>query len=172
MVAASILPIAEHNSVLYFLFGLENKNENSAKGWSDFGGGIEGEEPIYDAAVREGVEEMTGFLGTTSELKSLIQKGNLKRLTHNNYHVHMFTIPYDKNLPIYYNNTHAFLWKNTCSDELSKPHYEKIKMRWFSQHELKTKRHLFRPFYREIVDEIVKMIPELKRKERKTRKKH
>lgn len=171
MVAASILPIAEYNSVLYFLFGLENENENSAKGWSDFGGSLEEGESVYNAALREGVEETTGMFGTTRDLNSLIKKGNLKRLTHNTYHVHMFTIPYDSNLPLYYNNTHAFLWKNTSSYELTKTHYEKIKIKWFSEHELKTKRHLFRPFYREIVDKIVTMIPEL-RKKRNTRRKY
>lgn len=169
MVAASVLPIAEHNSVLYFLFGLENDNEDSAKGWSDFGGGIEKGESVYKAALREGVEEMTGILGTTRDLHSLIKKGNLKRLTHNTYHVHLFTIPYDTSIPLHYNNTHDFLWKHTCSAELAKPHYEKKEIRWFSENELKTKRELFRPFYREIVDKIIDMIPDLKTK-RRTRK--
>ena len=41
MVAGSILPVAMENGKLYFLFGKENPMENSAKGFSDFGGRIE-----------------------------------------------------------------------------------------------------------------------------------
>ena len=38
---AGILPTTIHNNKLYFLFGKENPLEDSSKGWSDFGGGIE-----------------------------------------------------------------------------------------------------------------------------------
>ena len=69
MVAASILPVCIHNRELYFLFGKENRLEDSAKGWSDFGGRVENDESIYQGALREGAEEMTGFLGNEHELK-------------------------------------------------------------------------------------------------------
>ena len=52
MVAASILPICIHNGKLHFLFGKENEMEQSAKGWSDFGGRKEANESIYKAALR------------------------------------------------------------------------------------------------------------------------
>ena len=63
MVAASILPITIHNNKLHFLFGKENPMEDSAKGWSDFGGRVDDGETIIQAALREGSEELTGFLG-------------------------------------------------------------------------------------------------------------
>mgnify|MGYP005661278921 FL=1 len=63
MVAGSILPMAIHNNKLYFLFGKENPLEKSAKGWSDFGGRLENSETPFSAAIREGSEELTGFLG-------------------------------------------------------------------------------------------------------------
>ena len=54
MVAGSILPIAIYKNQLYFLFGKENPLEDSAKGWSDFGGKMEPGETPYKAAMREG----------------------------------------------------------------------------------------------------------------------
>ncbi len=36
---AGILPTTIHNGKLYFLFGKEGKYEDSAPGFSDFGGG-------------------------------------------------------------------------------------------------------------------------------------
>ena len=47
MVAASLLPITIYKNKLYFLFGKENDMEDSAKGWSDFGGRVEKDENIY-----------------------------------------------------------------------------------------------------------------------------
>ena len=47
MVAASILPITIHNNQLHFLFGKENSMEDSAKGWSDFGGRVDHGESIF-----------------------------------------------------------------------------------------------------------------------------
>lgn len=41
MVAGSILPVTIHNGKLYFLFGKESPMEDSAKGWSDFGGRVD-----------------------------------------------------------------------------------------------------------------------------------
>ena len=53
MVAGSILPVTIHNNELFFLFGKENPMENSAKGWSDFGGRVDAGETPYTAALRE-----------------------------------------------------------------------------------------------------------------------
>ena len=57
MVAGSILPVALHKNKLHFLFGKENPMEDSAKGFSDFGGRADGNETPYDAAMREGGED-------------------------------------------------------------------------------------------------------------------
>ena len=62
MVGSSILPVAIHDNTLYFLFGKENPFEDSAKGFSDFGGGMERNESRLDTALREGSEELSGFL--------------------------------------------------------------------------------------------------------------
>ena len=74
MVAGSLLPITIHNNKLYFLFGKENPMEDSAKGWSDFGGRVDAGETPFTAALREGGEELTGFLGNNSALRKLVKK--------------------------------------------------------------------------------------------------
>ena len=95
MVAASILPICIHNGKLHFLFGKENEMEQSAKGWSDFGGRKEANESIYKAALREGSEELTGFLGDEHKLKQMIRNnGGYHKISHNQYHVHLLS--YDR----------------------------------------------------------------------------
>ena len=71
MVAGSILPVTIYKNQLYFLFGKENPMENSSKGWSDFGGGLEHGETPYITALREGSEELTGFLGKSSDIDIL-----------------------------------------------------------------------------------------------------
>lgn len=154
MVAGSILPITIHNNKLLFLFGKENPLEKSAKGWSDFGGRIEHKETPFEGAIREGSEELTGFLGNKSQLRKLIRNnGGIYKLKHNNYHVHMFYLKYDENLPKYFNQNHYFLWNNMEHDTLNKTKlFEKIEIKWFSVEEMKNKRKEFRNFYQNITD--------------------
>lgn len=154
MVAGSILPMAIHNNKLYFLFGKENPLEKSAKGWSDFGGRLENSETPFSAAIREGSEELTGFLGNKAQLKKLIRNnGGVYKLKHNQYHIHLFCMKYDENLPVYFNQNHSFLWNNMDHDVLHKTKlFEKIEIEWFSIEDMKKKRKDFRNFYQQIVD--------------------
>ena len=154
MVAGSILPITLFNNKLYFLFGKENPLEDSAKGWSDFGGGVENGENPYKTALREGGEELTGFLGDGKQIQHLIKRnGGIYKLSHNNYHVHMFFIDYDENLPKYYNQNHRFLWERMDKKLLSSTKlFEKIEIGWFSIDDLKSRKKEFRGFYQDIVD--------------------
>jgi len=176
MVAGSILPVTIHNGKLYFLFGKENPLEDSSKGWSDFGGGCENEESPFETAMREGGEELTGFLGDGQSIKKLLKRQGVYKIVHNDYHVHVFFLPYDENLPKYYNQNHEFLWKRMDKQMLSKSKlFEKIQIDWFSEAQLKTKRSQFRGFYREIVDKFVDEIENIrlfisKKSARKTRK--
>jgi 8-oxo-dGTP pyrophosphatase MutT (NUDIX family) len=154
MVAGSILPVTIHNNKLFFLFGKENELEKSAKGWSDFGGGCEKSETPYITAIREGSEELTGFLGNKNELKELIKKnGGTYNIEHNKYHIHIFYLEYDKNLPKYYNQNHHFLWNKMDKQMLSKTRlFEKIEIEWFSVEDMKKHKKKFRNFYQKIVD--------------------
>ena len=157
MVAGSILPVTIHNNKLYFLFGKENSMEDSAKGWSDFGGRQENNESIFETALREGAEELTGFLGNKQELKTLIKKkGGTYKISHNNYHIHIFYLDYDENLPKYYNQNHHFLWGKMDPNILNESKlFEKIEINWFSIDDMKKKKKEFRNFYQEIVDKFI-----------------
>ena len=58
--------------------------------------GVDAGETPFTAALREGGEELTGFLGNNSALRKLVKKnGGTFHLEHNKYHVHMFYLPYD-----------------------------------------------------------------------------
>ena len=179
MVAGSILPVCFYKNKLFFLFGKENPMEDSSKGWSDFGGANENGETHFETGLREGSEELSGFLGNKENIKKIIHRnGGFYKLSHNDYHVHLFLMDYDENLPIYYNNNHCFLWNKMNKHFLNDSKlFEKIEIDWFSVDDMKKKRSLFRNFYREIVDKIIEDIPNIKRfiknkkiKQRKTKK--
>jgi len=157
MVAASILPVTIYNGELYFLFGKENEMEDSAKGFSDFGGRVEGSETIIETALREGSEELCGFLGDPKQIATLIKKnGGTYVLTYGEenkaYHIHIFFMKYDERLPQYFTNQHRFLWNRMDKHLLNDSKlFEKQEIKWFCEAELNRYLKQFRPFYREIV---------------------
>jgi 8-oxo-dGTP pyrophosphatase MutT (NUDIX family) len=157
MPGSSLLPVTIHNGKLYFLFGKENKYETSAKGFSDFGGGIDKNESVFEAALREGGEELTGFLGDGVQLQKHIKKyGGVFKLSLNDYHVHLFYIPYDQNLPLYYNNNHKFLWEHMDHKVLKNTKlFEKIEIQWFDIKSIKKNMRLFRFFYKDVLSLIL-----------------
>ena len=178
MVAGSILPIAlNEKGELCFLFGKENPMEDSAKGFSDFGGGLEKGESPFQGALREGSEELTGFLGNKKELRKLIKKnGGTHHVLIGTYHVHMFYLPYDENLPKYYNQNHTFLWNKMDKIMLNDSKlFEKIEIQWFTIKDMKQRKGEFRDFYKTMVDHFISIEDDLKmflqKKNRYTRKK-
>jgi 8-oxo-dGTP pyrophosphatase MutT (NUDIX family) len=177
MVAGSILPVTLHNNKLYFLFGKENPMEQSSKGWSDFGGGCEDGETPYETALREGGEELTGFLGDSKKIEKMIkQHSGIYKIVHNDYHVHLFFIDYDENLPKYYNNNHLFLWERMNKNTLNNSKlFEKIEIDWFSIKNIENRKGEFRNFYQEIIVKILSESKNIrkfinKKENRKTRK--
>jgi len=178
MVAGSILPVSYYKNKLYFLFGKENPMEDSSKGFSDFGGGVENGETPFETAMREGGEELTGFLGEGSDVRKMIKRnGGVHKLVHNTYHVHMFCMEYDDKLISYYNANHAFLWKRMDKRMLNESKlFEKIEIGWFTPDDMVKRRSEFREFYREIVDKILADLPKItkfirsKTSKRKTKK--
>jgi 8-oxo-dGTP pyrophosphatase MutT (NUDIX family) len=169
MPGASILPVALYKNKLYFLFGKENPFEDSAKGFSDFGGGIEPGETAFETALREGSEEMTGFLGTNIELKKRLRKTGVYKINYrfndtldvdssnkNTYIVHVFPFPYDTGLVKYFNNNHSFLWNKMDTKMLNDSKlFEKIEIDWFCEDDLPKRISEYRPFYADIVKEII-----------------
>jgi 8-oxo-dGTP pyrophosphatase MutT (NUDIX family) len=179
MPAASILPVAIHNGKLYFLFGKENSLEDSAKGFSDFGGGVDAGETALQTAMREGSEELTGFLGTKEMLRKRLKhtgtykivyefpekKGDEKTNTDkpNTYTVFIFPIQYDTAFVEYFNNNHAFLWERMDKKLLSSTKlFEKIKIEWFCEDELLKRRSEYRSFYRDIVELVLEHKPKIR----------
>jgi len=165
MVAGSILPVSIHNNKLYFLFGKENPMEDSQKGWSDFGGGVETGETPFKTAMREGCEELTGFLGDAKNIQKMVKAGGgVYKIVHDNYHIHMFFMEHDENLPKYYNQNHSFLWKKMDKKLLNDTKlFEKIEIGWFSEDDMKKRRSQFRGFYQEKVDTILKDIENIRK---------
>ena len=157
---AGILPTGIYNNKIYFLFGKENKNEKSAPGFSDFGGGSEPNESYLDTAVREGVEELTGFLGTSNDVKKLLKKHGTYNLdltypNHSIYRVHIFPFNYDANLPYYYNNNQLFLQKKIPDVIKNTKIFEKSEIKWICIDDLLKSKSKFRHFFEEIIDKII-----------------
>ena len=155
------------------MFGKENPLEDSAKGFSAFGGRLEGNESPYEGALREGAEELTGFLGDKEELDKVIKRqGKMHTLVLDKYHLHMFYYPYDKSLVKYYNQNHAFLWKHLDTKTLQESKlFEKIEIQWFEAKTLKKQLNKFRPFYRKIVLKLIEDMGEIEEFVR-SKKKH
>jgi 8-oxo-dGTP pyrophosphatase MutT (NUDIX family) len=157
MVASAFLPAAWYQGKLYFLFGKE-AHDDSAPGFSDFGGRVEKGEDIYEAGLREMAEETTGFLGGPDNLRALIEhQGGVFRLSHGEYHIHVFRYDYDPKLVEYYNNSHRFVFERMDHAYLRKTMiFEKIEIQWMTLADMRERRSEFRPFYRKIVDKILR----------------
>ena len=179
MVASAFLPVTYYKNRLYFLFGKE-AHDDSAPGFSDFGGGVKSGEDIYLAGLREFAEETTGFLGDSNELEELIKKnGGCYPLVEGDYHIHIFRMDYDPMLIHYYNNAQRFIAKRVNTKTLRKTMiFEKIEMEWMTVNDMRRRRNEFRHFYRNILDRIILEVPQIemfiksKRGGRHTRKKH
>ena len=149
---AGILPIAFHNGKLFFLFGKENKY-NDTPGWADFGGGQDLGETVFECAIREGTEELTGFLGSEAELKTMFRKNPKFTLKHGNYTTFFLLIDYNESLPFYYNNNQRFLQKKLSPSLIKNSKiFEKANIRWVPVNDLKSMRPQFRSYFKNIID--------------------
>jgi hypothetical protein len=113
----SILPVTFYKNKIYFLFGKERDIDENP-GWSDFGGGSEKNESLFNTACREGSEELTGFLGSWEDIKSMLLSSGTYNIDYNSnegfttYRVHIFPMRYNEFLTKYYNNNQEFIQKN------------------------------------------------------------
>ena len=152
-----ILPVAIHNNKIYFLFGKENKY-NDTPGWADFGGGHETNETPIQTAIREGTEELTGFLRSPKELSDILGKKGEKTypIVVDTYHTFICKMDYNPYLTLYYNNNQKFLQKNLDPEIIKKlTIFEKEEISWFSFEDMKRKKKMFRSFYQQTVDKII-----------------
>ena len=156
MVGSSILPACFYKGQLYFLFGRENSLADTP-GWSDFGGGVEQGESIYDTALREGSEELSGFLGDSKQIDKMIKRaGGFYKMQFETYHIHLFHMKHNDDLVKLYNDNHRFLWQRMNKKYLSNTRlFEKIEIKWFSLDEMKRRKDEFRNFYRKVIEETI-----------------
>ncbi len=152
-----ILPVAIVKGKLYFLFSREwNKSKDDPGKWSDFGGSREKNETYKQTAIREGYEESSGFLGSKKNIKSLVENKLITSITFNGYTTYIVLIKYDKTLPNRFRK--KFIDTLKSKPELVKQHnglYEKDMAKWYSYDDMKKKFTSFRPWYRNIVKQIL-----------------
>ena len=172
MVAGSILPVAIHKNKLYFLFGREGPMDETP-GWADFGGGVENGEDPYITALREGGEELTGFLGDSKDIEKLIKSGGgFYKSIHDTYHIHIFLMEYDEQLPLFFNRNRQFLMNRMDNDYLSKTKlFEKAEIGWFTVQDMRKRIKEYRSFYQDFVLELLDEMPQIEAFLRKNSKK-
>ena len=155
---AGILPTTIHNNKIYFLFGKENQYADTP-GWSDIGGGTDNNESFLETASREGMEELTGFLGMEKDIRSLLTKNGSYKVEfgepHRRYRVHIFPMKYDPNLPIYYNNNHRFLERKLSKNLIKNSKiFEKEEIKWICVDDIPKMRNQFRHYFRDVADQL------------------
>ena len=165
MGGGGILPVAIKNGQVHFLFGKENELDDTP-GWADFGGGAEDGESSFDTALREGSEEINGFLGSVEQLRKEVKKHKIHTLQFKTYTTYIYRMDYDAKLPFYYKNNYDFFSRYLPHVKHKKDNglLEKSKIRWFSYDELKKEKKNFRSFYQNIVDLILKRQDEITNK--------
>ena len=155
---AGILPTTIHQGKLYFLFGKENKYADTP-GFSDIGGGQDGNENFMQAAIREGTEELTGFLGSEADLAKLLKKHGTYEIdfVEGKYKTFIFPMAYDPYLERYYNNNQKFIQKRLDPEVINTSKiFEKSEIRWICIDEFSRSRSKFRPFYLNVIDTILR----------------
>jgi len=163
---ASILPVTIFKGKLYFLFGKERAIDDNP-GLSDFGGGTDANESYIQTAIREGGEELTGFLGSDKDIKHLLTRYGTFNIDYKSdgygiYRVHIFPMEYDAMLPHYYNNNQRFLQKRLDPKIIRDTKiFEKTEIRWMCIDDMKTQKKKFRSFYQNIVELILAKTQEI-----------
>ena len=156
---AGLLPTAIYNNKLYFLFGKENKYEDTSPGWADFGGGTDNNETLLETSIREGTEELTGFIGSSNDIKQMIKKSGTYNIDYVNpnkkfgmYRTHILPYKYEPLLPYYYNNNQRFLQKKLDPKVIKSYRiFEKEEIMWVCIDDLLKMKPKFRNFYQNII---------------------
>ena len=158
---AGILPATILNGKLHFLFGKENKYEDSAPGFSDFGGGTDNNETFLQTAIREGGEELTGFLGSGPTVKKLLTRYgtyniDYKTNSHNTYRMHIFPMEHNPFLEMYYNNNQNFIQSHLDPSIIKQTKiFEKAEIRWICIDDISKRKREFRSYFQDIIELIL-----------------
>ena len=147
---AGVLPVSFYKGQLYFLFG-EEFDEHK---WIDFGGGEKKGESTLQNAIREGCEELNGFFGSENEFKHLIKNNLIIKLSLETYTTFIVEVPYDPNLPFYFNNHHKFIKSHLPHLVGKNGLFEKRQIKWFTLTDMNQQRSRFRHYYKAMLDQI------------------
>ena len=101
---AGVLPIALYKGTLFLLLGQERHNNL----WCDFGGSTINCEKPYKTAIREGIEELNGFLGNENDFETIVTDNMILSITFDRYTSYIFRTNYDDKLPLYFTNVNNF----------------------------------------------------------------
>jgi 8-oxo-dGTP pyrophosphatase MutT (NUDIX family) len=152
---AGILPLALYKGTLFLLLGQERHNNL----WSDFGGStIKGEKP-FKTAIREGCEELNGFLGDEHELEEQVTNNLIASISFDRYTSYIFKITYDKKLPIYFANVNRFaeIQLKDAINNSDNGLFEKKQIQWIPLSHLKSEtsniqlREHYKPIFKSIL---------------------
>lgn len=168
---AGVLPATILNGKVHFLFGKENQYEDSAHGFSDFGGGTDNRESYLETAVREAGEEFTGFLGSDTDVRQMLKRHGTFDINYKSdnqkfglYRMHIFPFPFNPYLTQYYNNNQRFLQKHLDPAVIKKTKiFEKAEIKWVCIDDLKRMRPQFRSYFQNIVDLMLARRAEIER---------
>ena len=153
---AGILPVTIYRNKIYFLFSREHMGRDGGM-WGEFGGGKEKNETYFETAIRECHEESNGFLGSKKDIKNLIKKKFVKKITlFKKYRTYIVYIPYDNTLPKRFRKDFLNVKKNNPEKICRKGMYEKDMLKWVSFDKLGEFSKKIRPWYRNIIKLIIK----------------
>jgi len=153
---AGVLPVTLYKGALFLLLGQERKNNL----WGDFGGKAHRGERPFKTAIREGTEELNGFLGDENEFEALVTSNMIISISYDKYTSYIFKTNYDKKLPYYFSNVNKFaeLHLKNIIDIEHNGLFEKKQIQWYPLSKLKEDRSqvAFREFYKPLINSIIK----------------
>ena len=153
---AGVLPVALYKGALFLLLGQERNNNL----WCDFGGSPHKGEKPYKTAIREGSEELNGFLGDENDFETYVSNNFILSISFDRYTSYIFRTAYDKKLPIYFTNVNKFA-EFHLRDKIETQYnglFEKKQIQWFPLSKFKdSKSHaMFREHYKPVLDSVLK----------------
>jgi len=153
-----LIPACIHNNKIYLLLGKENMYvDNGEQYWADFGGSKEGDETPYETAIREGTEEICGYLGSISKMKKYLREKGYLKYNVNRHTSFLFQYDYDDSLPKYFNNNLKYLERMLNPSIIKNSvYFEKSEIKWYSFDELAKLKSKSRYYFKPILDEIIK----------------
>jgi len=119
----------------------------------------EGKESQYQTAVREGVEESSGILGTQKDVRNLIKHHLVGKIPDKAYSIWVVEVEYNPEIVGIFRNHFKDALKNNL--ETVKKHnglFEKDKLQWIKLSSLERKKNMFRPWYKRFIPQIIRLL--------------